>query len=208
MVDRKGDEEVEITIIPGEEHGADLRFRPAKNGAARRPRRRPGPALGRLVLPSADARGLPVGAAKTLQNRHVTRRDRLRRLVAWQRLRRPSSPALNAGTRRVAGSAAARDVGVRDARRGVEVHGAGLPSRPPSRSCGWSRSKPRKRSAFPTACPSSTASLGGGLVPASLVLVGGEPGVGKSTLLLMALRAIADSGGGRSSSRGRSPRLR
>jgi DNA repair protein RadA/Sms len=32
--------------------------------------------------------------------------------------------------------------------------------------------------------------LGGGLVPASLVLVGGEPGVGKSTLLLTALRAI------------------
>jgi DNA repair protein RadA/Sms len=34
--------------------------------------------------------------------------------------------------------------------------------------------------------------LGGGLVPASLVLVGGEPGVGKSTLLLMALRSIAE----------------
>jgi DNA repair protein RadA/Sms len=33
--------------------------------------------------------------------------------------------------------------------------------------------------------------LGGGLVPASLVLVGGEPGVGKSTLLLTALAAIA-----------------
>jgi DNA repair protein RadA/Sms len=33
--------------------------------------------------------------------------------------------------------------------------------------------------------------LGGGLVPGSLVLVGGEPGVGKSTLLLMALRAIS-----------------
>ena len=32
--------------------------------------------------------------------------------------------------------------------------------------------------------------LGGGLVPASLVLVGGEPGVGKSTLLLTALRAM------------------
>jgi DNA repair protein RadA/Sms len=32
--------------------------------------------------------------------------------------------------------------------------------------------------------------LGGGLVPASLVLVGGEPGVGKSTLLLTALREI------------------
>ena len=37
--------------------------------------------------------------------------------------------------------------------------------------------------------------LGGGLVPASLVLVGGEPGVGKSTLLLSALGAIARSGG-------------
>src|SRR5207302_4251864 len=33
--------------------------------------------------------------------------------------------------------------------------------------------------------------LGGGLVPASLVLVGGEPGVGKSTLLLTALTAIS-----------------
>jgi DNA repair protein RadA/Sms len=36
--------------------------------------------------------------------------------------------------------------------------------------------------------------LGGGLVPASLVLVGGEPGVGKSTLLLSALGAIARDG--------------
>ena len=36
--------------------------------------------------------------------------------------------------------------------------------------------------------------LGGGLVPASLVLVGGEPGVGKSTLLLTALGAISQSG--------------
>ena len=36
--------------------------------------------------------------------------------------------------------------------------------------------------------------LGGGLVPASLVLVGGEPGVGKSTLLLSALAAVARDG--------------
>ena len=35
--------------------------------------------------------------------------------------------------------------------------------------------------------------LGGGLVPASLVLVGGEPGVGKSTLLLMALGAVSQT---------------
>jgi DNA repair protein RadA/Sms len=36
--------------------------------------------------------------------------------------------------------------------------------------------------------------LGGGLVPASLVLLGGEPGVGKSTLLLSALGSVARTG--------------
>jgi len=42
-----------------------------------------------------------------------------------------------------------------------------------------------------TGVPELDRVLGGGLVPASLVLVGGEPGVGKSTLLLTALRAIS-----------------
>ena len=37
--------------------------------------------------------------------------------------------------------------------------------------------------------------LGGGLVPGSAVLMGGEPGIGKSTLLLQAAAAIATSGG-------------
>jgi len=36
--------------------------------------------------------------------------------------------------------------------------------------------------------------LGGGLVPGSLVLVGGEPGVGKSTLLLEVARRLASAG--------------
>lgn len=36
--------------------------------------------------------------------------------------------------------------------------------------------------------------LGGGLVPGSLVLLGGEPGVGKSTLLLQAAESLARSG--------------
>jgi DNA repair protein RadA/Sms len=43
----------------------------------------------------------------------------------------------------------------------------------------------------PTGVPELDRVLGGGLVPASLVLVGGEPGVGKSTLLLSALAAIS-----------------
>jgi DNA repair protein RadA/Sms len=44
---------------------------------------------------------------------------------------------------------------------------------------------------IPTGVPELDRVLGGGLVPASLVLVGGEPGVGKSTLLLSALSAIS-----------------
>lgn len=45
-----------------------------------------------------------------------------------------------------------------------------------------------------TGVPELDRVLGGGIVPASLVLVGGEPGVGKSTLLLMALGAISRAG--------------
>jgi len=45
---------------------------------------------------------------------------------------------------------------------------------------------------IPTGVAELDRVLGGGLVPASLVLVGGEPGVGKSTLLLMALAAISE----------------
>jgi DNA repair protein RadA/Sms len=44
---------------------------------------------------------------------------------------------------------------------------------------------------IPTGIPELDRVLGGGLVPASLVLVGGEPGVGKSTLLLSALASIS-----------------
>ncbi|TMK55057.1 MAG: DNA repair protein RadA [Actinobacteria bacterium] len=45
---------------------------------------------------------------------------------------------------------------------------------------------------IPTGVAELDRVLGGGLVPASLVLVGGEPGVGKSTLLLTALAAISE----------------
>ncbi len=38
--------------------------------------------------------------------------------------------------------------------------------------------------------------LGGGLVPASATLVGGDPGIGKSTLMLQAAAAFADAGHG------------
>jgi DNA repair protein RadA/Sms len=44
---------------------------------------------------------------------------------------------------------------------------------------------------IPTGVPELDRVLGGGLVPASLVLVSGDPGIGKSTLLLMALREMS-----------------
>jgi DNA repair protein RadA/Sms len=47
---------------------------------------------------------------------------------------------------------------------------------------------------IPTGVPELDRILGGGIVPASLVLVGGEPGVGKSTLLLTVLAAVSRAG--------------
>ena len=56
----------------------------------------------------------------------------------------------------------------------------------------------RRDGARATACSpasaSSTACSGGGVVRGSLVLIGGDPGIGKSTLLLQAARALARGG--------------
>jgi DNA repair protein RadA/Sms len=48
--------------------------------------------------------------------------------------------------------------------------------------------------ARPTGLPELDRVLGGGLVPGSVTLLGGEPGIGKSTLLLQALAAMAHAG--------------
>lgn len=47
---------------------------------------------------------------------------------------------------------------------------------------------------FSSGMPELDRVLGGGLVPGSVILVGGEPGVGKSTLLLQAAGSLAASG--------------
>src|SRR5579863_6602707 len=46
----------------------------------------------------------------------------------------------------------------------------------------------------PTGVPELDRVLGGGLVPGSVTLLGGEPGIGKSTLVLQALAAMARRG--------------
>src|SRR6187397_242165 len=48
---------------------------------------------------------------------------------------------------------------------------------------------------IPTGFPGIDRVLGGGLVPASVVLLAGEPGIGKSTLLLEVARRYAARGG-------------
>jgi DNA repair protein RadA/Sms len=50
---------------------------------------------------------------------------------------------------------------------------------------------------FTSGIPELDRVLGGGIVPGSLVLVGGEPGIGKSTLLLQVLDAVGAQGADR-----------
>src|SRR5687768_841885 len=49
-------------------------------------------------------------------------------------------------------------------------------------------------SARPTGIGELDRVLGGGLVPGSVTLIGGEPGIGKSTLLLQAMASLASQG--------------
>jgi DNA repair protein RadA/Sms len=77
---------------------------------------------------------------------------------------------------------------LRDARRGACGWGAEAAAKPLLRLVDVEADEAER---IPTGVPELDRVLGGGLVPASLVLVGGEPGVGKSTLLLTALAAIS-----------------
>ena len=46
---------------------------------------------------------------------------------------------------------------------------------------------------WPTGLPEFDRALGGGLVPGGVILLGGDPGIGKSTLTLQAVAALAGS---------------
>lgn len=51
--------------------------------------------------------------------------------------------------------------------------------------------EPREAPRLPTGLEEFDRVLGGGLVPGAVVLIGGDPGIGKSTLLLQALSALS-----------------
>ena len=47
---------------------------------------------------------------------------------------------------------------------------------------------------FTTGLSEFDRTLGGGVVPGSMVLIGGDPGIGKSTLILQVLEKLARNG--------------
>ena len=110
----------------------------------------------------------------------------------WPRPQPFSTRAPNAGTRPAAGSAsapAAAPFGTLVEESPADA-GAATSARPLLRLVDVEAEEAER---IPTGVPELDRVLGGGLVPASLVLVGGEPGVGKSTLLLTALLAAISS---------------
>jgi DNA repair protein RadA/Sms len=76
----------------------------------------------------------------------------------------------------------------------VEEEVAAEFSFPPSEPILYEKIKEAKRERIKTGIEELNPVLGGGVVPGSLVLIGGEPGVGKSTLLLQVSRDFAAQG--------------
>ncbi len=85
--------------------------------------------------------------------------------------------------------------GVGHGRRGGRAAAGRTSSRPvppPLRRCRSARSRLRWRPRARTGVSELDRVLGGGLVPGAVVLLAGEPGIGKSTLLLEAAARIAE----------------
>ena len=67
-------------------------------------------------------------------------------------------------------------------------------SRSTSRPVSINSIAPKREERFSTSIPELDRVLGGGVIPGSLVLVGGDPGIGKSTLLLQVSNNVAETG--------------
>ena len=67
-------------------------------------------------------------------------------------------------------------------------------SRSTSRPVSINSIAPKREERFSTSIPELVRVLGGGVIPGSLVLVGGDPGIGKSTLLLQVSNNVAETG--------------
>lgn len=78
--------------------------------------------------------------------------------------------------------------------RGLRTSGAAIQGRPAPVALSAAGEGPVER--LPTGIGELDRVLGGGIVPGSLLLIGGEPGVGKSTLLLQVAGGVAAGPGG------------
>ena len=67
-------------------------------------------------------------------------------------------------------------------------------SRSTSRPVSINSIAPKREERFSTSIPELDRVLGGGVIPGLLVLVGGDPGIGKSTLLLQVSNNVAETG--------------
>ena len=72
--------------------------------------------------------------------------------------------------------------------------GAGRTAKPGAEPVLLTQISAREESRFSTGIKEMDRVLGGGIVPGSLVLIGGDPGIGKSTLLLQMCRNLAQTG--------------
>ena len=107
--------------------------------------------------------------------------------ASWRRRRLSSTRAPSAGRCPAAGSDAA-PAAARSGRWSRRRRRPRAPAAPAPAAAAPRRRRGRGGRRIPTGVDELDRVLGGGLVPASLVLVGGEPGVGKSTLLLIGAR--------------------
>jgi len=89
-------------------------------------------------------------------------------------------------------SVAEEPILVRAAPRGGGKRAAGRPIVPEPARLREVATRPLER--WRTGLPEFDFVLGGGIVPGSMILIGGEPGIGKSTLLLQAAARLEAGG--------------
>ena len=75
----------------------------------------------------------------------------------------------------------------------VTERGASRAARAPVPTVGLAEVEPRELERIATGIGELDRALGGGLVPGQVALLGGDPGIGKSTLLLQALSTLSDA---------------
>ena len=135
---------------------------------------------------------------QSIGHRSIDQSDQMIRSMA--KPPRPSSSARSAARSRRSGSAAAPTAarGTRSSRSAPAESGGARRRRTATRCAGaaaaarlYSDIEIEQHARLSTGIDEFDRVLGGGIVPGSLVLLGGEPGIGKSTLLLQAAANMA-----------------